>query len=44
MLLNTGTDVNTQGGEYSNVLYIVSERGHKKVVQMLLDTRADINT
>ena len=36
MLLDKGTDVNAQGGEYGNALQAASSRGHDQVVQMLL--------
>jgi hypothetical protein len=44
MLLDTGADINAKGGEYSNTLQAASERGYKKIVQILLDTKADVNT
>ena len=36
MLLDKGTDVNAQGGEYGNALQAASSRGHDQVVQMLI--------
>jgi ankyrin repeat protein len=43
MLLDKGADVNTLGGDYSNVLRAASYRGHEKVVEMLLAKGADVN-
>ncbi|KAF1966679.1 ankyrin, partial [Bimuria novae-zelandiae CBS 107.79] len=43
LLLDTGADVNAQGGEYGNALQAASERGHKQVVKLLLNTGADVN-
>jgi ankyrin repeat domain-containing protein 50 len=40
MLMDAGADVHAQGGRYSNALQAASERGHDKVVQMLIDAGA----
>ncbi|KAM0714156.1 hypothetical protein Q7P37_009890 [Cladosporium fusiforme] len=42
-ILDTGGDVNAQGGEYDNALQAASYGGHEKVVQMLLAAGADVN-
>ncbi len=44
MLLDTGANINTKGGWYSNILQVVLVGSYEKVVQILLDTRANINT
>jgi ankyrin repeat protein len=44
MLLDQGADINAQGGEYGSALQAASFSNHKKVVQMLVDQGADINT
>jgi hypothetical protein len=41
MLLDRGADVNAQGGEYGNALQGHHGEVNEKVVQMLLDRRAD---
>jgi ankyrin repeat protein len=41
MLLDTGADVNAQGGEYGNALHAASIGCHDKVMHMLLDAGAD---
>jgi len=43
MLVDTGADVNAQGGYYCNALYAASARGHERVGQILVDVRADVN-
>jgi ankyrin repeat protein len=40
MLLDTGAEVNAQGGAYGNALRAASYEGHKQVVKMLLDAGA----
>jgi ankyrin repeat protein len=40
MLIDAGADVNAQGGEYGSALYVASQGGHEKVVQMLIDAGA----
>jgi ankyrin repeat protein len=43
LLLEQGADVNAQGGEYGNALLASSYGGHNKIVQLLLEHRADVN-
>ncbi|THY83252.1 hypothetical protein D6C92_09725, partial [Aureobasidium pullulans] len=43
LLLDKGTDVNAQGGRYSNALQAASAGGYDKTVQLLLDKGADVN-
>jgi ankyrin repeat protein len=43
MLLDAGTNVNAQGGQYGNALQAASVGGHKEIVQLLLDKDADVN-
>jgi hypothetical protein len=40
LLLDTGADVNAQGGEYGNALQAASAEGHEQVVKTLLDAGA----
>jgi hypothetical protein len=40
LLLNSGADVNAQGGKYSNALHAASFAGHEQVVKTLLDASA----
>ena len=42
MLLEKGTDINVQGGEYDSAMQAASFRDHDQVVQMLLDQGADV--
>lgn len=42
MLLEKGTDVNVQSGEYDSAMQAASFRDHDQVVQMLLDQGADV--
>jgi hypothetical protein len=42
-LVEEGADVNAQGGEYSNALQAASDRGHDKIVDVLLSKGADVN-
>lgn len=42
-MLNNGADVNIQGGKYGNVFQAVLFKGHKKIVQILVDKNADVN-
>ena len=41
-MLNAGADVNMQG-KYGNALQVASIKGHKEVVQLLLDAGANVN-
>lgn len=41
-LIDSGEDVNAQGGEYGNALQAASTKGHQEIVQLLLDKGADI--
>jgi ankyrin repeat protein len=41
LLLDKGTDVNAQGGNYDNALSVASEGGQEAVVKLLLDKGAD---
>ncbi|EEP79334.1 predicted protein [Uncinocarpus reesii 1704] len=43
LLLESGADVNAQGGIYGNALQIASQSGEKEIVQLLLDSGADVN-
>lgn len=43
LLLETGPDVNAQGGEYGNALQAASREGYDEIVQRLLDAGADAN-
>ena len=43
LLLNKGSDVNAQGGYFSNAFQAASARGKEVVVKMLLDKGADVN-
>jgi ankyrin repeat protein len=43
VLLDTGAEVNAQGGLYGSALQAASVQGHEKVVQMLLNAGADVN-
>jgi ankyrin repeat domain-containing protein 50 len=40
MLINSGADVNAQGGALGNALQAASYGGHEKVVQMLMNAGA----
>ncbi|KAJ7253934.1 ankyrin repeat-containing domain protein, partial [Mycena rebaudengoi] len=42
-LLESGADVNTQGGYYGNALQAASYRGHIKIARLLLQRGADVN-
>ncbi|KAL4966716.1 Pfs, NACHT and ankyrin domain protein, partial [Aspergillus stella-maris] len=41
--IDTGANVNAQGGDYGNSLQAASWEGEKEVVQLLLDKGADVN-
>ena len=43
-LVESGADVNAQGGRYGNALQAASAEGHSQVVQLLLEKGADVNT
>ena len=43
MLINTGANIDTQDEMYSNALEEALREGYEKVVQILIDTRADVN-
>ena len=43
MLLERKVDVNAQGGVYGTALQAASAKGHKAIVQMLLNKGADVN-
>jgi hypothetical protein len=43
LILETGADVNAQGGYHGNALQAASARGHDKIVALLLDKGADVN-
>jgi ankyrin repeat protein len=42
-LLNSGADINSQGGMYGNALQAALHNGHNAVVQQLLDSGANVN-
>ena len=41
IVLSQTTNVNAQGGHYGNALQAASEGGHEKVMQMLMEARAE---
>ena len=43
LLLNTGAEVNLQGGEYGSALQAVSSHGDENIIGLLLDNGADVN-
>jgi ankyrin repeat protein len=43
ILLDTGAEVNAQGGKYGNALQAASLYGYKKLVRILLEARVDVN-
>lgn len=43
MLLERGTDINAQGGDFRNALQAACWNGHDKIARMLLEPGADIN-
>ena len=43
MLIESGADVNAQGGIYGTALQIASERGSEAIVKMLIESGADVN-
>ena len=44
ILLDTGADVNAQGGYFGNALQAASTKGYEEVVQILLENGADVDT
>lgn len=44
MLLDKNADITAESGRHGNVLQAASEAGHHKVVQMLFDSGADVDT
>jgi ankyrin repeat protein len=42
-LMNSGADINAQGGAYDSALQVASWRGHTKTVQLLVDLGADVD-
>ena len=42
-LITEGANINSQGGNYGNMLQAVSLNDHELIVQLLLDRGADIN-
>lgn len=43
LLLDTGVDVNAEGGDYGNALQAASANGHLEIVRILLDRGANVN-
>jgi ankyrin repeat protein len=43
LLLQSGAEVNAQGGEYGNALQLASSEGHKEIVRLLLQSGAQVN-
>lgn len=43
-LLTAGADPNIQGGRYWYPLYYAARGGHSRIVQLLVDARADVNS
>lgn len=43
-LLKGGADVNARGGPYGNALHAACQNGHKKLVAILLDNDADVDS
>ena len=43
LLLETGADVNAQGGYYGNALQVASYGGHEAIAALLLEKGADVN-
>ena len=42
-IVDDGADVNAQGGYYGNALQAASSRGHREIVELLLNNGADVN-
>jgi ankyrin repeat protein len=43
LLIDTGADINAQGGDYGNALQAASAGGYEQVVKLLLNKGADVN-
>jgi ankyrin repeat domain-containing protein 50 len=43
MLIDTGAEVNAQGGLYDNALQAASVEDREKVVRILMDAGAEVN-
>ncbi|KAF6825275.1 ankyrin repeat protein [Colletotrichum musicola] len=43
MILSNGVDIDAQGGYHGSALQTASLQGHQRIVQLLLDSGADIN-
>ena len=43
MLIESGVDVNAQGGVYGNALQAASHKGSEAIVKMLIESGADVN-
>jgi ankyrin repeat protein len=43
LLLDSGADVNAQGGKYGNALQAAASKGNEAVVRLLVDSEADVN-
>jgi hypothetical protein len=44
MLIQRGADVNVLGGEYSDAMYKAVRYSYKKIVELLINAGADVNT
>ena len=43
MLIESGADVNAQGGEFGNALRAAMHSGYADIIEMLIDSGADVN-